>query len=105
MNGGRWGEYAAAIARWESTIGRRAPEPTMISQRTGKPQLAPAFVEWMMGLPEGWVTSVPGLTRNEMLSLLGDGVVPQQAAYAFRFLLDHLAERLAGSLFMDEEAA
>lgn len=100
----RWGEYADAIVRWEPIMGRPAPEPTMVSQRTGKPQLAPAFVEWMMGVDEGWVTGVPGLTRAQMLSLLGDGVVPQQAAYAFRFMLNHLAERLAGSI-PDEEAA
>lgn len=39
-----------------------------------------------MGLPEGWVTDVPGLTRNEKLKLLGNGVVPQQAALALRLL-------------------
>lgn len=100
----RWGVYADAIARWEPIIGHAAPEPTMISQRTGKPQLAPPFVEWMMGVSAGHVTEVPGLTRNEMLSLLGDGVVPQQGAYAYRFMLEHLAERLAGSS-LEEEAA
>lgn len=94
---GRWGEYAEAIGGWERVLDRRAPEPTMISERTGKPQLAPAFVEWMMGVPAGHVTDVPGLTRNQQLSLLGDGVVPQQGAYAYRFLLDHLAGRLAAA--------
>jgi hypothetical protein len=34
----------------------------------------------MMGLPAGWVTDVPGITRNEALKALGNGVVPQQAA-------------------------
>jgi DNA (cytosine-5)-methyltransferase 1 len=80
-----WGQYAAAIARWEA-ITRPAPEPTQPS-RTGKPQLAPRFVEWMMGLPAGWVTDVPGLTRNQMLKLCGNGVVPQQATAAIRTLL------------------
>lgn len=41
-----------------------------------------------MGLPEGWVTDVPGLSRNEQLKALGNGVVPQQAAFAFAGLLD-----------------
>jgi DNA (cytosine-5)-methyltransferase 1 len=41
-----------------------------------------------MGLPEGWVTDVPGLSRNAMLKALGNGVVPQQAALALRLLLD-----------------
>lgn len=39
-----------------------------------------------MGLPDGWVTAVPGLSRNGQLAALGDGVVPQQAAAALRFL-------------------
>jgi hypothetical protein len=39
-----------------------------------------------MGLPDGWVTDVPGLTRNEQLTLLGNGVVPQQAVAAYRLL-------------------
>lgn len=50
-------------------------------------RLNPRFVEWMMGLPDGHVTDVPGLTRNEQLKLLGNGVVPQQAALAVRLLL------------------
>ena len=62
--------------------GRRAP-----SER----QLSPRFVEWMMGLPDGWVTDpnmwtgVPGNHRNLQLRLLGNGVVPPQAAAAIRW--------------------
>ena len=41
-----------------------------------------------MGLPEGWVTDVPGLSRNAQLKALGNGVVPAQAAMALRLLLD-----------------
>ena len=81
----RWGDYAAAIARWEAALGRPAPEPTQTSSK-GNPQLSPAFVEWMMGLPAGWVTDVPGITRNEALKALGNGVVPQQAAEALRVM-------------------
>lgn len=40
-----------------------------------------------MGLPDGWVTAVPGLSRNQMLKILGNGVVPQQAELALRLLL------------------
>ena len=82
---GRWGIYAAAIARWEA-LTRPAPPPTQPS-RKGTPQLSPRFSEWMLGLPDGWVTDVPGLTRNDMLRILGNGVVPQQAAAALRVLL------------------
>lgn len=40
-----------------------------------------------MGLPAGWVTDVPGLSRSAQLKALGNGVVPQQAALALRLLL------------------
>ena len=53
--------------------------------------LSAQFVEWLMGLPSGWVTDVPGLTRNQQLHALGNGVVPQQAAFAIRMLLTRLA--------------
>lgn len=59
----------------------------MTGKRGGQ-QLSPRFVEWMQGLPEGHVTAVPGLPRNEQLKLLGNGVVSQQAAAALRYLLD-----------------
>jgi DNA (cytosine-5)-methyltransferase 1 len=41
-----------------------------------------------MGLPAGWVTDVPGISRNDQLKVLGNGVVPQQEAYALRLLLN-----------------
>ena len=44
------------------------------------------FVEYMMGLPKGWVTDV-GLSRAQQLKILGNGVVPQQAYYALQLLL------------------
>jgi len=43
------------------------------------------FVEYMMGLPNGWVTDV-GLSRAQQLKILGNGVVPQQAEYALELL-------------------
>ncbi len=49
----------------------------------------------MMGLPAGWVTGVPGLTRNEMLKALGNGVVPQQCAAALRMMLTTATEAVA----------
>lgn len=80
-----WGQYAAAIARWEAIHGP-APAPTETGPK-GNPRLSAAFSEWMMGLLAGWVTDVPGITRNEALKALGNGVVPQQAAAALRLLL------------------
>lgn len=50
-----------------------------------------------MGLPDGHVTAPEiGLTRNEMLKALGNGVVPQQAAAAVRWLLAVRAAALRG---------
>lgn len=82
-----WGQYGAAIARWEAVLGRPAPSPTEPG-RDGKPRLSPRFVEWMLGLPDGWVTDVPCLTRNAKLTALGNGVVVQQGAAALRMLLE-----------------
>lgn len=82
-----WGEYAAAVERWESVIGRPAPSPVLFDGTGGRPRLSAVFVEWMMGLPAGYVTDVP-ISRNAMLRALGNGVVPQQAAAALRILLE-----------------
>lgn len=88
----RWGPYAAAVARWEA-LTRPAPSPTEPG-RSGAPRLSPRFVEWMQGLPDGWVTDLLG--RNPALKALGNGVVPQQAHAAFSLLLaDLLALREA----------
>jgi len=81
-----WGQYAAAIARAEQAIGRPAPPPTEIGPK-GTPRLSPRFVEFLMMLPEGWVTDVAGLTRNDQLKMLGNGVVPAQCAAALRAFL------------------
>jgi len=75
----RFGPYDAAIERWERILGRPAPDPT------DDRGLRPEFVEWMMGLDEGWVCG-HGLSRFGSLKMLGNGVVPQQAALAVELL-------------------
>lgn len=71
-----FGGYWPAVARWERILGRPAPDPTV----TGR--LNPAFCEWMLGYPEGWVTDI--LTnRTDLLKIFGNAVVPQAAAEAF----------------------
>lgn len=79
-----WGEYAPAIRHWEKVFGRAAPSPT--EPGAGRPRLSAKFVEWMMGLPEGWVTDIP-ISRARQLRALGNGVVPQQGAAAITHLL------------------
>lgn len=81
-----WREYEAAIRRQEHATGRTAPPPTETGPK-GNPRLSPRFVEWLMGLPEGWVTDVPGISRNDQLKALGNGVVPAQCAAALRAFL------------------
>ncbi|MCZ1008539.1 DNA cytosine methyltransferase [Streptomyces lydicus] len=85
-----WGEYADTIARWEKVLQRTAPGPVDAVGR-----LSPVFVEWLMGLPAGHVTAVPGLSRSAQLKALGNGVVPHQAVAALRFLAPTLPARAA----------
>lgn len=82
-----WGKYADAISRWETHIGRPAPFPLTEGEVPGSQVLSPVFVEWMMGFPEGWITSLD-LPRTRMLQCLGNAVVPQQAALAVDLLLE-----------------
>lgn len=90
-----WGPYAGAIRRWGRTVGRVAPVPTEPG-RTGQPRLSPAFVEWLMGLPADHVTDPAiGLSRNQQLKALGNGVVPQQGALALRLLLERASVSVA----------
>ena len=92
----RFGEYAAAVARWGPIIGRQAPAPTDPTGKNGRGQLAPRFTEWLMGLPAGHVTAPEvGLTRTQQLHALGNGVVPQQGAMALRMLLERVTADVA----------
>ena len=75
-----FGGYWPAVARWEAVMARSAPEPTVDGR------LSPHFVEWMMGYPEGYVTSTL-TSRRRALHALGNAVVPQCAAAAFTALL------------------
>lgn len=91
-----WGPYGPAIARWEHLMGRPAPAPTEPG-RWG-PRLAARFVEFLMGLVDGWVTGLD-LPRTAQLRALGNGVVPLQGAAAFADLLtDHEAATRERSL-------
>lgn len=87
-----WGDYEPAIRRAEAACGRPAPSPTE-PNRNGNPRLSSRFAEWMMLLPDGHVTGI-GLSRNEELKALGNGVVPAQA-YAALCQLVPIAEAVA----------
>lgn len=79
-----WGQYAPAIHRWEVLQGRLAPAPTEAG-KDGRYRLSARAVEFMMGLPAGWVTDVD-IPRSAQLKALGNGVVKQQALLALSLL-------------------
>jgi len=82
----RWGDSAPAILTWAMLTGH-AP-PLIVGDRPDyRAETTAEFIEFMMGLPPGWVTGVPGLSRNQQLKSLGNGVVPQAAATALQDLL------------------
>jgi DNA (cytosine-5)-methyltransferase 1 len=71
----------------ESPAGRSAPAPAFLNQDAG-PRAAPAFVEWLMGLDQGWVTDPSmGLSHAQQLTALGNGVLPRQTAQALAELV------------------
>jgi DNA (cytosine-5)-methyltransferase 1 len=80
-----WGKFEPAIRRWEAILDRPAPEPTKPDGKEGNHRLSSKFTEWMMGLPDGWITDI-GLKRNDELKACGNGVVPQQAELALSLL-------------------
>lgn len=96
----RWGDAGAAIHQWTATAGDPPPviadhvtylHPDLFGTRFPEVRhgINPEFVEWMMGLPGGWVTGEQiGLTRNEQLKALGNGVCPQQAMAALTSMLE-----------------
>lgn len=98
---GRWGKYEPAIRRWEQ-LTRPAPSPIEPNTK-GNPRLHAPFAEWMMGWPAGWVTDPSlGISRNDQLRIIGNGVVPQQATVVLRWLLT-ISETAALRVF--EESA
>jgi DNA (cytosine-5)-methyltransferase 1 len=79
----RWGRYAEAVALWESITGTPAPAPTELGAKGGR-RMSPLLPEWMMGLPTGHLTGHLG--RSAAIKQAGNGVVPLQAAAAWRLL-------------------
>jgi DNA (cytosine-5)-methyltransferase 1 len=76
--------------RQMSELGRRFIPRREMHLQTIPPTLVEGklnakFVEYMMGLPIGWVTDLD-LSRSQQLKMLGNGVVPQQAYYALELL-------------------
>lgn len=83
-----WGDYWPAVGYWGQTVGRSAPLPTELNHAGTGRRLSAEFTEWMMGLPQGHVTGVPGLAWTRQIKALGNGVVPQQARLALELLME-----------------
>jgi DNA (cytosine-5)-methyltransferase 1 len=76
-----------------SRLGRRFATRSELSMQANPDPLVDGrlnvkYVEYMMGLPEGWVTDLP-ISRAQQFKLLGNGVVPQQAFYGLEQLCRH----------------
>lgn len=77
--------YWQVVAEWGAKT--REEPPTTTKTRTGRDVIDVRFIEWTMGLPDGWVTSPEiGLKRADQMKALGNGVCPQQAALALERL-------------------
>ena len=62
------------------------------------PRPAPEFVEWIMGLDPSWVTGpIHGLTPNQQLTALGNGVLPLQAVAAIEGLFGRQRDLLGSN--------
>lgn len=61
----------------------------------GGQHLSARFVEWVMGLPRGWVTGMWTLPRSAQIRILGNGVVPQQGRLAVNTLAGRALEVLS----------
>lgn len=77
------GMYTPTIRHWEQQLGRPAPEALTV-RGYYHATTTPRFCEWMMGLPEGWITDVDGVSDRQAKAMCGNGVVPQQAAAALQ---------------------
>ncbi|MFJ3043569.1 DNA cytosine methyltransferase [Streptomyces tendae] len=87
-------DFGPAVHRWERILGRTAPGPTC-ADKQGALRIAPAFVEWMMGYPEGWVTDLDDIPRPQQIKLGGNGVVPLQAVIGYRHQETYTPQQIA----------
>lgn len=84
-----------ALEHWAKVTGEPYPYPLYTTPTPGTQGSATlAFIEWMMGLPIGYVStpSLP-LTRADRMHLLQTGTVPLQAAHAVATGLTQMGEQ------------
>ena len=106
-DGHHFGKYEDSVRWQEKLYGGPIPAP-LEDTSTGSKKLSPAFSEWMMGLPPGWVTDPHIWERNEenaaeviagtrnpaarglQMRAIVNGVVPAQAEAALQIMFDRL---------------
>lgn len=84
-----------ALEHWEQVTGERYPYPLYtLPTTTDGGRLSIGFVEWLMGLPVGYV-STPSLrlSHDDRMGLLYSGTVPLQAAHAVAVRLTQMGEQ------------
>lgn len=84
-----------ALEHWEKVTGERYPYPLYtLPTTTDGGRLSIGFVEWLMGLPIGYV-STPSLrlSHDDRMDLLYSGTVPLQAAHAVAVGLTQMGEQ------------
>lgn len=82
-----------ALEHWENVTGEPYPYPLYTQPATGS-RMSICFVEWMMGLPIGYVsTPFLQLTTDQRMSLLYSGTVPLQAAHAAALILAQMDDK------------
>lgn len=85
----------SALEHWEGVTGERYPYPMDIPHsRDDAFLISMSFVEWMMGLPVGYVGHPDiDLDRDERMGLLYSGTVPLQAAHAVAVGLTQMGDQ------------
>lgn len=84
-----WDKWAGSISHWESILGRKAPLAVEKWRDNKKPRITIEFLEWMMGLPKGLVSDPDiKIAHSHKKKIIGNGVCPQQAIIALKYLLD-----------------
>lgn len=85
----------SALTHWEKITGERYPYPVdPPSSRDDAFRISMSFVEWMMGLPIGYVGHPDiDLDRDQRMILLYSGTVPLQAAHAVAVGLTQMGDQ------------
>lgn len=86
-----WADYREAEDRAARTIGRPHPARTRVN-KTRRESISTAYVEWMMGLPPGYVTNNTDIPISAQNRALGNMCTPRQAHAAVANLLDRTRE-------------